>query len=472
MVLENDYWLLPAILERANLAPYRQDRTGPMVMVGGVGIWSNPWPLIPFVDLVLAGEGEYQWPVIVDLFSRKDFLKLDHAGRLFELQATVPGALAPGLWSPDQLRELGQGPTAAVKPSILKWPFDQELLPPSSPILTKATEFPETTLVEISRGCPWGCRFCLAGHIYRPHRPWASEAILKAAFSHKESGGRVGLVSPAVADHPDLSAIIKALSERKISIGVSSMRLSALTEPVARRLSDAGLKALAVAPEAGSQRLRDIINKNLTDLEILDSARLLAGRGLRRLKLYFMTGLPGEIPEDLEGMTNLVARIQKATRVGRGGPRLSVSISNFTPKPQTPFEDCPLSTEKEMRARGREISRLLSGIDGVELRLDPPVWTIVQGLLARGGPESHLLVKAMLASFGRAGGALKAIGYGPSHPIHSTWSSYKPWRLIDCQVGVSHLALEAESASRAEPSAPCPPGGRCGRCQACEGVIL
>ncbi|MDR1677217.1 MAG: radical SAM protein [Deltaproteobacteria bacterium] len=501
LVLENDYWLLPAILERAGISPYRKDRTydGPLVIAGGVGVWSNPWPVIPFVDLVLVGEGENQWPVIVEKFNRRDFLALSYLDRLRELSVGVPGALVPSLipesmlnflpepgagnnnyndiFRSDELKlakgQVGFGPCAqdlgrGVKSSILKWPFEPELLPPSSPILTEKTEFPQTTLVEISRGCPWGCRFCLAGHIYRPHRPWSSESILKAAFSLKERGGRVGLVSSAVADHPELGLIIESLVEREASIGLSSMRLSALTEKIAGHLSRAGLNALAVAPEAGSQRLRDIINKNLSESEILSSARLLSDYGLKRLKLYFMIGLPEENDDDLRDIARLVSMVHQATRIGRKGPKISVSLSNFTPKPQTPFEDWPLLTEEELRNRGQAASSYLAKIDGVEVRLDPPKWTIIQGLLAKGGPEAHLLLKAQMAVAGRPGAALKMIDYSGDHPIHRFQSSYKPWRLVEAQVGQAHLAFEADLARQVKPSPPCPPANGCGRCLACD----
>jgi radical SAM superfamily enzyme YgiQ (UPF0313 family) len=483
MVLENDYWLLPDILRRSGLAPYREDRNrdGPMIVCGGVGVWSNPWPLLPFVDLVLLGEGENQWPIIVETYNQKDFLALDYFERLRHLVTVVPGALAPGLCHfGAEIEGFGFGPNDCLSPdghlskvrsSLLKWPFDDRLTPPSSPILTPLTEFPMTTLVEISRGCPWGCRFCLAGYLYRPHRPWSFESIIKAAYSMVETSGRVGLVSPAVADHPELGKILEALIENGTSVGVSSMRLSSLTENLAKYLSRAGLNALAVAPEAGSQRLRNVINKNLNESEVLSSARLLAGHGLKRLKLYFMIGLPDENEDDLRDLAQLVSLVKKETRVGRGGPKISVSVSNFTPKPQTPFEDRPLLTEREMRERGKKVTDYLAKIGDLELRIDPPKGAILQGLLSRGGPNSHLLVKAQMDSRGQLGAALRAIGYGPDHPIHRPFGAQKPWRLISPNVGYDYLASEALLAQSETPSAPCPPSLGCGRCLACEGAL-
>jgi radical SAM superfamily enzyme YgiQ (UPF0313 family) len=465
LVFENDYWLLLDVLARAGIPPERAARGGgPLVLAGGVGVWSNPWPLMPFADLILAGEGEAQWPRLAGLFRDPWFLGLGHLERLAHVQASVPGALAPALLpeGPDGWRS-----APPVRPAFLDWPFGPSEVPPASPILSRRTEFPETTLVEISRGCPWGCRFCLAGALYRPHRPWTAEAVLEAAASMRPTGGRVGLVSPAVADHPGLSAIFDGLAERGASVGVSSMRLSALTEPLARRLSGAGLKALAVAPEAGSQGLRDAINKNLSEPEILESAAQLSAIGQRRHKLYFNIGLPGETPGDLEALAGLVARIAKAARARGGGPRIAVSLSNFTPKPHTPFEGQPLPDEASMRRSGRLATGLLSRLGGLEVRLDPPKWTIVQGLLARGGPESGFLVKALLEARGRPGPALRLAGYRESSPAHRPWEGPRPWRIVAPRAGLPYLAEEGRLAVLGRPSPPCPAGGGCGRCQAC-----
>jgi hypothetical protein len=184
-----------------------------------------------------------------------------------------------------------------------------------------------------------------------------------------------------------------------------------------------------------------------------------------------MIGLPWEDDSDLEGISRLVGQIQKETRVGKAGPMISVSISNFTPKPHTPFEEQPLLAEEGLRERGRRVAGQLSTIGGIEARLDPPKWTIVQGLLARGGPESWLLVQALMETGGNHGAALKKIGYSPDHPIHGPMPGYKPWRVINSQVGVPYLAIQAEMAKAGNTSPPCPPGGGCGRCRACQEVI-
>jgi radical SAM superfamily enzyme YgiQ (UPF0313 family) len=487
LTIENDYWMLPATLEAGGIPPLRRDRGPghPPVIAGGVGVWSNPWPVMPFVDVVLAGEGEGAWPALADLANSDEFRKADQGGRLRLIRDRVPGALVPGAW-PKGEWESGGGdldfgearykPSGTARgegiepvvPAFLAWPPPEGLEPPVSPIVSKGAEFADTALVEISRGCPWGCRFCLAGFLYRPHRVWPVSSILSALDRWLSPGARAGLVSPAVADHPGLEEILSELQDREVSVSLSSMRLTEVTESLAGRLAKGGLKGLAVAPEGGSERLRESINKNLSEAEILSAARLLAFGGLRRLKLYFMIGLPGETEGDLVELARLSGAIRAATRIGRAGPQVAVSAANFTPKPHTPLEEAALMTEAEMRRKGERLAELIRReAKGVELRLDPPRWTLVQGLLARGGPGSYKLTEALWRQRGRTGPALKAYGYSLGDPVHREGPRPKPWRVVANRAGTGILESERAKAALSELSEPCPPELGCGRCLAC-----
>jgi radical SAM superfamily enzyme YgiQ (UPF0313 family) len=496
MVLENDYWLLLEILHRGGVKTDRSERkeSDPLVVAGGVGVWSNPWPLWPFVDVFLAGEGEAQWPQLADLLTdaalvkrKKSFASQEEL--LKAIEKNVPGALAPEL-APEELKTLcreslsGAGKDSpfetaapqeifdfAVTPAFLTWPPSSLALPPVTPILTKNTEFPQTALVEISRGCPWGCRFCLAGYLYRPHRAWPAQSILKALEPFLVKGAKVGLVSPAVADHPELMNLLDALAGFGVKVGLSSMRLSNMTEQLAEKIARTGLSSLAVAPEGGSERLRAIINKNLSLSEILDSSLLLARYGVKRLKLYFMIGLPGETDDDLEQIVEVVLQIKKQAKINKSGPLIAVSVANFTPKPHTPFQWAPLMTPRQMQRKGEYLKERLSKIQGVELRVDPPKWTVVQGLLARGGPRSSALVRALWEHKGKVSAALKLYGYAEDHPIHRPHHGPNSWEVISPIAGKEWLAKEKRRADEALLTAQCPAEMSCGRCEACKNVI-
>ncbi len=487
--LENDYWLLPAILERGGLKARREDRdeADPPVLAGGVAVWANPWPVLPFVDLVLTGEAEAQWPLLISAWSAIRFAPLQKTERLRLLGRKTPGSLHPGevtepLVSPDEglrdpfsplpaVRSGGREPffPKPVRPAFLAWPPPEGSLPPVSPLLTPGAEFADTKLVEISRGCPYGCRFCLAGFLFRPHRPWSLASILEALGEPEAPGEKVGLVSPAAADHPDLDELLSALFEQNRVVTLSSLRLSAVTPALADKLAGGRLRGVAVAPEGGGQRLRDVINKDLSEAVILEGARLLSEAGLQKIKLYFMMGLPGETDEDLRDLAGLCRRIRDAAHRGAARPELQVSLANFTPKAQTPFEEAPMDTEAEFRRKGRLVSQLLKGVERLAVNLDPPLWSIAQGLLARGGPDSGRLVEALLHHQGRLKPALAEYGYTPDHPLHQPWppNAPKPWRLVEPAAGFDCLDAERERSRAGLTTPACPLTLHCGRCQAC-----
>lgn len=498
--LENDYWFLPKILARGGLPPKSADRDDrhPPVLAGGVAVWANPCPILPFVDMVLAGEAEAQWLELISAWNAVRFAPLPKTEKLRFLGRKTPGTLHPGavteliappseefrdhnFLGPDSSRPDGVSKTAPasppeffqslpVKPAALAWPPPEEFGPPVSPILTPNTEFAGIKLVEISRGCPYGCRFCLAGFLYRPHRPWPLESVLKALGPPESAGEKVGLISPAAADHPDLEEMLTVLFDQGRTVSLSSLRLTALTAELAEKLARGRLQGVAVAPEGGGQRLRDVINKALTEVQILQGVRLLTEAGLQRIKLYFMVGLPGETDKDLEALVDLCRRIREAARRGAARPELMVSLANFTPKAQTPFEEAPMNTEAEFKRKGRLISQGLKGLPRLSVNLDPPLWSIAQGLLARGGPESSRLVEAMVRHEGRLKPSLAEFGYRPDHPLHRPWPPErpKPWRVIEPVVGFDCLAVERERAERALVTGACPEGGNCGRCAACD----
>ena len=459
LALENDYWRLPALLAAGGLTPDRTERSeaDPLILAGGVAVWANPWPLWPWVDLILLGEAEAQWP---ELLSAWNFVRNStKADRLRHLARKTPGSLQPGAL-PDGETFL----TAAVPPASLPWPPPAHLLPPVSPLVSPQAEFSGVRLVEISRGCPHGCRFCLTGALFRPHRPWPLETILQALGPPSQE--KVGLLSPAAAEHPDLSELLAALFRQGRAVTISSLRLTALTPALGEKLAAGRLQGVAVAPEAGSQALRDSLNKNLTEAQILAGVRLLSEAGLKTIKLYFILGLPHETQADLAALVELASEIWRTVR---GRSLLTLSLANFTPKPHTPLEGAAMNTAGELKRKGGWVMRSLRGLSGLKVNLDPPLWSITQGLLARGGPESARLVAALFRYQGRLKPSLAEYGYSSAHSLHRPWPPDlpRPWRLVRTAAGLKHLAEEEDRAGRGLSTAPCPRENNCGRCEAC-----
>jgi radical SAM superfamily enzyme YgiQ (UPF0313 family) len=493
---ECDYWLLWDALREMGLgpdlgrpgdrlrdAPPKRD-PGNIVVLGGIGPWSNPYPVMPMADVILTGEGELSFSDFLSAMADLAFRGIPKEGVLEGVAGRVRGALVPSLL-PKALRQ-GRGPDLAaalkafapVAPPRLPHPFPEGLAPPSSPIHSEGAGFPGTKLVEIGRGCPHGCRFCLAGSLYRPHRPWDMGRILKAIRDPNPwdgapafpGGAPVGLVSPAVADHPDFGALLAALVAEGRKVSFSSLRVSALTADICALLAKGKVKGIAVAPEAGTQGLRDAINKNLTEGDILGKARLLKEAGLSSLKLYFMVGLPGERDQDLKGIGDLAAGVRDALAKGAKAPRITLSVSHFVPKPHTAFEDEPMPSEVGMRRRGEFLRKIVAPLGGIDLRLESPAATVVQALLSRGGPGSFALVDGMRVMGGKPKAALNFVGYREAAAGAFNQLAERPWRIVRGSPGIPYLDREKGRAGLGVPSEPCPDGMGCGACEACGGT--
>jgi radical SAM superfamily enzyme YgiQ (UPF0313 family) len=346
---EWDYTNILTMLRLAGVPVRAADRTAhdPLVVVGGAVTFVNPEPLALFADVVAAGEGEVLVPGLVD--SCREGLA---RGALLKSLAPKRGFYIPSLYDVEYKADNtilkfvpreGSGAPAVVKKAAL--PTTEAVDPPCTRIFTPDTEFGSRFLVEVVRGCANLCRFCWAGYNYLPVRAFPADRILARAREARAHAKHAGLVSIALCDHPEIERILTGLADMGYSISPASLRLDDLTETIVRLLHASGEKTLTIAPETGSDRLRRVINKTVTNDEILDRAELIFSSGIENLKLYYMIGLPTETDDDLVAIRDLTLQLREimlkhAKSKGQIG-RVIASVNPLVPKPSTAYQWLP-----------------------------------------------------------------------------------------------------------------------------------
>ena len=389
---EWDYTNLVSMLRLARLPIYAAERTNqhPLVVLGGAVTFVNPEPLAPFVDVVAAGEGEVLVPALVGVLRSGG----DRDEALRALAATT-GFYVPSFYD---VRHEADGRIAGFIPKentgapriVRKAALHaaEAVEPPATSIFTPDTEFGSRLLIEVVRGCANLCRFCWAGYNYLPVRAFPTERILAKAEAARPHANRVGLVSIALCDHPDIEEILRRLVAMDYSISPASLRLDDLTEPIVRLLRESGERTLTIAPETGSDRLRRVINKTVTNDEILEKTELIFANDIENLKLYFMIGLPTESDEDLVAIRNLTLSMREimlkyARSRGRIG-RIVGSVNPLIPKPGTAYQWLPMETPAVTEQKMHRLRALLADVDNVYFTIKSERHSYYQALLSLG----------------------------------------------------------------------------------------
>lgn len=386
---ELDYLQFVALLHRAGIPCLARERDAdhPLLLAGGPAVSANPEPLADLCDAFFIGEVEERLPLLLDTLH--DGLLGDRRDLLQEL-GRIPGVYVPAL-----------GENAAGQQQIARqWVSELDAHPTHTAVYTKATEFGDMHLVEIARGCGHGCRFCLAGCLYRPPRERSPAAVLQAARLGQPYRHKIGLVSSAVSDYRRIEELLDGLQAMGMQVSVSSLRVDPLPAALLEALAASGTRTLTIAPEAGSERLRRHIHKNVSHEDIIHAAQQAARYRFADLKLYFMVGLPGEQEEDIDALLELVEAV-----TGAFGGRVLVSVAPFVPKAHTPFERAAMAPTPTLQARLRRLRTALQAMD-VRVAFDSLQWATVQAVLARGdrrlGPALAALRAPSLARWNRA----------------------------------------------------------------------
>lgn len=469
---ENDYLHLPTIfrLGRIPLFATERDEKHPLILLGGVCAFLNPEPLAEIVDMVAVGEAE---PILPPLL---DTLQSDVESReaLFDRLATLPGIYVPSLYSVDYSDD---GTVAAMTPQgstptqvPRQYLTDLDSSPSRSFIQTEGTEFGDMSLAEISRGCSRGCRFCAAGYIYLPARDRSLDNLLEQVDAGLCQREKIGLVGAAVADHPEIDPLQQAILERGGKVSVSSLRLDALTESEVTSLRESGHRTVSLAPEAGSQRMRDLINKGLDEKQILHAVQLLADGDIPHLKLYFLIGLPTETQNDLDELLALTEKIRLIWReAGRRRGALgtvNLSVNPFIPKPFTPLQWAPMAGEKALKKKIQFLRSSIARMPNTELQSESIRSARLQAFLSR-GDRQVAKVLPLLESGANLKQSCREAGLDPGFYIDRERGENEifPWDIIDQGVRRDYLWDEYQRGLQGTFTPRCTSG--CRRCGVC-----
>jgi len=489
---EHDFSRLAAMLVAGRVEPYAADRErtvsagSPLVVLGGVGVFMNPEPLAAFADLMVIGEAE---AVLPQLMAELPVLG-DREKLLFRIGATIAGCYVPGSYT-FTYDEVGRvrcitaapGLPARVRKVVLA-ETDQaahsELLSPEAELGMYMTE--------LGRGCSRGCRFCAAGFIYRPPRLWKADAILAGLEARPVGVDRVGLLGMEMSDDTTLDRIAGYLQEHSCSLSFSSLRADRISHRLLDLLSQSGLKSVAIAPDGSSQRLRQVINKGLSEQDLLTAAvSLVADAGIYTLKLYVMIGLPTETEQDLDELISLIHRIrEEILPVGRKRGRVCeiiLSVNSFVPKPWTPFQYCSFAglgrqeAGQEQDARRavavlkRKIKYLkknLANVANLHLKVDRPEGVLSQAVFSRADRR----IAPVLLDIGTGRRSFKQAM--KAHGLNAWEYAVRPrsadelfcWQVVDHGIEDGYLHRELEKALAGRTTLPCDTAV-CRRCGVC-----
>lgn len=422
VAFELDYLHLVQILRQAGipLQATERDADWPPIIAGGPALSANPLPLADFVDAFVIGEAEEVIDRLVEALQEGvDQPRVD----LWAALAQIPGIYVPHL---------------DVDTSVKRqWVHDVENCPTSTVVYTPDTAFGDMYLVEVARGCGRGCRFCMAGFTTRPKREHGVASVLWQARIGLAYTDRIGLVSAAVSDYTQIDELAIQLREIRAKISVSSLRIDPLSEPLLCALAESGTQTLTLAPEAGSERLRALINKGVTEADLLHAAERAAHHRFRQLKLYFMIGLPGEADEDIDAISRLCEQTAH-----RFSGHVTANVTPFVPKAHTPLQWASMAPVDQLDARLARLQGALKKLK-IELRSESPRLAAIQGILARGDRRLGQVLKVAQGTSMREWEkemrqceieATSYLNWADDQPL--------PWSFIDMGVSSAHLHRE------------------------------
>jgi len=453
---ENDFLNILTLLDLARVPLERQLRRGkgPLIMAGGVAVFLNPEPLSDFFDLFVLGEAEEAISEFLEAYRHSGRKKEDFLKKV----AGIEGIYVPGFY---HVTYSENGKIEAIEPEAgldrkvkRRWISNLDRLPTQSSLFTQNTELKEMALVEVNRGCPRGCRFCAACFVYHPYRNRSLpllESISRKGLSEEE---RIGLAGTAISDYPHLLSLCEDILSHKGRVSLASLRVDAITPSLIDCLKRGGVQAAAIAPEAGSERLRKMIKKGYGDEQILQAVQILVEHGLSQIKSYYLIGLPSETDEEVKAILSLSKRIEHRIVSGRAGEKkrwkLVLSVNPFVPKPATPFQWVPFEEVGELKRKLKILKNGVKGEKKIEMIHDLPKWAYIQALLSRGDRRMGKVLMAAHRHQGNWGQALQETSLNPDFFVHRRrdLDEIFPWDFIDHGIPKEKLKEEYVAAMK------------------------
>jgi radical SAM superfamily enzyme YgiQ (UPF0313 family) len=453
---ELDYINIFNLLESLTIPLQSQERddTHPLVFGGGAVLTANPEPFANFFDVILLGDGENLLDNFIDVYQ-----EVRHSNRATKLRrlAKVPGIYIPSLYRVTY--HSLEGEIAAIEPieaeiptTIQKQTYRGKVLSAST-VVTEKAAWSNIFMVEVVRSCPEMCRFCLASYLTLPFRTASiTDSLIPAIEKGLQVTNRLGLLGASVTQHPEFNALLDYICQPKyddVRLSIASVRTNTVTEKLAATLAQRDTRSLTIAVESGSEKVRQIINKKLTNEEIIQAAINAKAGGLKALKFYGMVGIPGETIEDLEQTITMMETVKKAAP----GLRLTLGCSTFVPKSHTPFQWFGINPDA--KGRLKYLEKQLSK-KGIEFRPESYNWSVIQALISRGDRRiANLLLLTReygdsVGSYKRAFKQLKGNIPSLNYYCHDRWQSGQvlPWQHLHGALPEKTLAKHLEEATQ------------------------